>query len=218
MKGVFKDHAAATNPWLNPGSSKGSSKSSPQSSPESIVPAGGGGLPADESIAPNAAGGLAVDGFLEVSVDGADERVNNDGVPAPVPEAVCDGTPVDGVAPNGSPGSLRSEISDGMPPSPIGSPCVFPGTGGIPPIQLVPPLDAEATGEGLLEAPVETTIDGLEIMEDIPEADPDGVTADVSSVANEGGEGPPGETGIDDLEIMDEDANISNEEEEEDPF
>jgi len=218
MKGVFKDHAAATNPWLNPGSSKGSSKSSPQSSPESIVPAGGGGLPADESIAPNAAGGLAVDGFLEVSVDGADERVNNDGVPAPVPEVVCHGTPVGGVAPNGSPGSLHSEISDWMPPSPIGSPCVFPGTGGISPNPLAPPLDAEATGEGLLEAPVETTIDGLEIMEDIPEADPDGVTADVSSVANEGGEGPPGETGIDDLEIMDEDANISNEEEEEDPF
>jgi len=72
----------------------------------------------------------------------------------------------------------------------------------FPPIHIAPPLDAEATGEGLSEAPMETAIDGLEIMEDISEANPNRMTVDVSSVADEGGEGPSGETGIDDLESM----------------
>ena len=69
IKGVFKDHAAAANPWLSQGAL------SPQSSPQSIFPAAGGVLPPDESIAPNTDGELTVDGSLEASVDGADETV-----------------------------------------------------------------------------------------------------------------------------------------------
>lgn len=115
-----------------------------------------------------------------------------------------------GEPPNGSPNLLHSEHIDGMPPSPIfGSPFALQGGGEVPPNPVAPPLDAEATEEGPLEAPgdagVPPGVDDLEIMEDIPKDD-----------TSEGDVGLPDETGMDDeLEVIEEEVNTTNDDDEE---